>query len=112
VKNPMAPNIVLTIVLFAAVAAVALRAVARRPAPPEAPRTGPAPVTVMTGQSQPPPAAATGTHDGAGGEMARPPAPPGRLVSTVDQAQNIFHELHAYGRSTFCTVCDSQYASA
>jgi hypothetical protein len=103
----MAPNMVLAIVLFAAVAAVALRAVARRPEPLEAPGTGPAPVTVMTGQSQP--AVATGTHYGAGGEMARPPAPPGRLVSAVDQAQHIFHELHPYGRNTFCTVCESQY---
>ena len=111
-KNPMAPNIVLTIALFAAVAAVALRAVARRPEPPEAPGSGPAPVTVMTGQSQPQAAVGTGTHDGAGGEMARPPAPPSRLISAVDQAQHIFHELHPYGRNTFCTVCDSQYGSA
>ena len=108
-KNPLAPHIVLTIALFAAVAAVALRAVARRP---EAPGTGPAPVTVMTGQSQPQPAVATGTHDGAGGVTARPPAPPSRLVRSVDQAQHVFHELHPYGRSTFCTVCDSQYGSA
>jgi hypothetical protein len=86
VKNPMAPNIVMTIVLFAAVAAVALRTVARRPEP-GALGTGPAQVTVMTGQSQPPPA-------------------------VVDQAQYIFHELHPYGRNTSCTVCDSQYESA
>jgi hypothetical protein len=110
--NPMAPNIVLAIVLFAAVAAVALRAVARRPEPPEAPGIGPAPVTVMAGQSQPQPAVATCTHDGAGGEMARPSAPPGRPVSAIDQAQHIFHELHPYGRNTFCTVCDSQFGPA
>src|SRR5215472_15491428 len=108
----MAPNIVLTIALFAAVAAVALRAVVRRPEPPAAPGTGPAPVAVMSGQSQPQPAVAPGTHDGAGGEMARPPAPPSRLVRAVDQAQHIFHELHPSGRSTFCTVCDTQYGSA
>jgi hypothetical protein len=112
VKNPMAPNIVLTIVLFAAVAAAALRAVARRPELREAPGTGLAPVTVMTGQGQPQPAAATGTHDGAGGAMTRPLASPGRLVRAGDQAQHIFHELHPYGRNTFCTVCDSQYGSA
>jgi hypothetical protein len=113
-KNPMAPNIVLAIVLFAAVAAVALRAVARRPGPPEAPGTAGAPVTVMAGQSQsqPQPAVTADTHDGAGGEMARPPAPPGRPASAADQAQHIFHELHADGRNTFCTVCDSQYGSA
>jgi hypothetical protein len=111
-KNPMAPNMVLAIVVFAAVAAVALRAAARRPEPPEALGTGPAPVTVMAGQSQPRPAVTTGTHDGAGGEMARRPASPGRPASAVDQAQHIFHELHAYGRNTSCTVCDSQYGSA
>ena len=111
-KNPLAPNIVLAIVLLAAVAAAALRAVARRPGPPEARGTGPAPLPVMTGQSQWQPAVTTGTHDGAGGEMARPPTPPGRLVSAVDQAQHILHELHPYGRTTFCTVCGSQYGSA
>src|SRR5215471_10206571 len=109
----MAPKIPLAFVLLA-VAAVALRAAARPPEPPEAPGTGPAPVTVMAGQSrsQPQPAATTGTHDGTGGELARPPAPPGRPASAVDQAQQIFHELHADGRQTFCAVCDSQYGSA
>jgi hypothetical protein len=113
-KNLMAPNVPLALVLLAAVAAVALRAAARRPEPPEPPGTGPAPVTVMAGQSQsqPQPAVITGTHDGTGGEMARPPAPPGRPASAVDQAQHIFHELHADGRNAFCAVCDSQYGSA
>lgn len=110
-KNLMAQNIPLAIVLFAAVAAVAFRAAARRP---DAPGTGPALVTVMAGQSQSQPqvALATGTHDGTGGEMARPPAPPGRPASAVDQAQHIFHELHADGRHALCAVCDSQYGSA
>jgi hypothetical protein len=78
-KNLMAPNIPLALVLLAAVAAVALRAVARRP---EAPGTAPAPVTVIAGQrqSQPQPAVTTGRHDSTGGEMARPPAHPGRPV--------------------------------
>jgi hypothetical protein len=113
-KNPMAPNIVAAIVIFAAVAAVALRAAARRPEPPEAPGTGLAPVTVMIGQSQSPPqpAVTTGAHHGAGGDMARPPIPPGRPASVVDQAQHILHELHANGRNTFCAVCDNQYESA
>ena len=113
-KNLMAPNVPLALVLLAAVAAVALRAAARRPEPPEPPGTGPAPVTVMAGQSQsqPQPAVITGTHDGTGGEMARPPAPRGRPASAVDQAQHIFHELHADGRNAFCAVCDSQYGSA
>jgi hypothetical protein len=108
-KNLMAPNIPLALVLLAAVAAVALRAAARRP---EAP--GPAPVTVIASQrrSQPQPAVATGRHDGAGGELARPPAHPGRPANAVDQAQHIFHELHADGRHTSCAVCDSQYGAA
>src|SRR5262245_48577405 len=110
----MAPNIPLAIVAFAAVAAIVLRAAARRPEPPEAPGTRPAPVTVMAGQSQsqPQPAVTTATHDGTGGETARPAAPPGRPASAVDQAQHIFHELHADGRNTFCAVCDSRYGSA
>ena len=110
-KNLMAPNIPLALVLLAAVAAVALRAVTRRPAPPEAPGTAPAPVTVIAGrgQSQPQPAIPASRHDGTGGEMARPPAHPGRPANAIDQAQHIFHELHADGRHTSCTVCDSHY---
>jgi hypothetical protein len=110
-RNLMAPNIPLALVLLAAVAAVALRAVARRP---EAPGTAPAPVTVIVGQrqSQPQPAVTTGRHDGTGGEIARPPAHPGRPANAVDQAQHIFHELHADGRHSSCAVCDSQYGAA
>jgi hypothetical protein len=109
-KNLMAPNIPLALVLLA-VAAVALRAVARRP---EAPGTAPAPVTVIAGQrqSQPQPADTTGRHAGTGGEMARPSAHPGRPANAVDQAQRIFHELHADGRHTSCAICDSQYGAA
>ena len=107
-RNLMAPNIPLALLLLAAVAAVALRAVARRSG---APGTAPAPVTVIAGQrqSQPQPAVTTGRHDGTGGEMARPPAHPGRPANAIDQAQHIFHELHADGRHTSCTVCDSHY---
>ena len=109
-KNLMAPNIPLALVLLAAVAAVALRAMTRRP---EAPGAAPAPVTVRAGQrqSQPQPAVTTGRHDGTGGEVARAPAPPGRPVSAVDHARHIFHELHADGRHSCCTVCDSQYGA-
>ena len=108
-KNAMAPNIPLALILFTALAAVALRAAARRP---EAP--GPAPVTVIAGHSQghPRPAVTAERHDGTGGEMASPPAPPGRPASAVDQAQRVFHELHANGRHTFCAVCDSHYRAA
>ena len=110
-KNLMAPNVPLALVLLA-VAAVALRAAARRPGPPETPGTGPAPVTVMAGQSQPRPAGTTGEHDGTVGELARAPAPPGRPASAVDQARHIFHELHADGRHTSCAVCDGHYGAA
>jgi hypothetical protein len=111
-KNLMAPNVPLALVLLG-VAAVVLRAVARRPGPPEAPGTGPAPVTVTAGQSQrrPRPAVITGRHDGTGGAMARAPAPRGRPASAVDQARHVFHELHAAGRHTCCTVCDSRYGA-
>src|SRR5215472_15447197 len=107
-KNLMAPKIPLALVLLAAVAAVALRAVARRPVP----GTAPAPVVVIAGQSQPQLALTTGRHNGTGGEMARPPAHPGRQAQAVDQAQHIFHELHADGRNPSCAVCDSQYGAA
>ena len=109
-KNLMAPNVPLALVLLA-VAAVALRAAARRPGPPEAPGTGPAPVPVTAGQSRPRPAVIPGGHDRTGGELARAPAPPGRPVSAVDHARHIFHELHADGRHSFCTVCESQYGA-
>jgi len=110
-RNPMAPSIPLALVLVAAVAAVALRAVARRP---EAPGTAPAPATAITGQrqSQPQPAVTTSGHDGTGGDMARPPAHPGRPAHAVDQARHIFHELHADRRHPSCAVCDSQYGAA
>ena len=113
-RNLMAPNIPLALVLVAAVAAVALRAAARRPEPPESPGTAAAPVTVIAGQrqSQPHPAVTTGRHDTTGGEMARPPAHPGRPANAVDQARRIFHELHADGRHASCGVCDSQYGAA
>jgi hypothetical protein len=99
----MAPNVPLATVVFAAVAAVALRAAARRSKPPQAPGTRPAPVTVMAGQSQSQPqtAVTTGTHDGTRGELARPPAPCGRPASAVDQAQHIFPELHPMGATLF-----------
>jgi hypothetical protein len=108
-KNLMMPNIPLALILSAALAAVALRAAARRP---EAP--GPAPVTVIASQSQgqPQPAVTAEKHHGTAGEMAGPPAPPGRPASAVDQAQRVFHELHADGRHTCCAICDSHYRAA
>src|SRR5262249_44013047 len=107
-KNQMTPNILLAVVLLA-VGAVARRAAARRPEPQGVHGTRPAPITVTAGETQSRPAAAIGTHDGTGHEMARPPAPRARPAITVDQAQDIFHDLHAEGRNTLCAVCDSQY---
>jgi hypothetical protein len=37
---------------------------------------------------------------------------PGRSARSVEQAQHVFHELHADGRNALCVVCDSQYGSA
>jgi hypothetical protein len=113
-KVSMAPTIPLTTVLLAALAAVVLRVTTRRPEPGQVPGTEPAPVTVTAGESerQPWPGMAAGTHDGAGREVTRPPALPGRPAGAVGRAQHIFHELHADGRNTLCAVCDSWYRSA
>jgi hypothetical protein len=85
-NNQVASKVSVAIVLFAAVATVALRAAARRPVP----RTEPAPVMVTAG----------------------PPGPPGRPAGVVEQTQHVFHELHADGCNAFCAVCDGQYGSA
>jgi hypothetical protein len=97
-KNTLAPGIPLAIVLSAAVATVALRAAARRQQPRRLPGAEPEPVTATADESQPWPPG--------------PPGSPGRPSSTVEQMQYVFHELHPYGRSALCAVCDSQYRSA
>jgi hypothetical protein len=108
-KNQMAPNILLVIVFLAAVGAVARRAAARRPEPQGVHGARPAPITLTAGEIQSRPAAAIGTHNGTGHEMAKPPVSRGRPAITLEQAQYIFHDLHAEGRNTLCAVCDSQY---
>lgn len=87
-KNLMTPNMTLAIVLLTAMAAVALRAAARRPESRWAPGAGSAPIAVRTSGS------------------------PARPASAVEQMQDIFHELHAAGRNAACTVCDSHYLPA
>ena len=87
-KNQMAPAISVAIVLFAAVATVALRAAARRPEPRPVPGTDHAPVTVTADESRP------------------------RSASAVEQMQHVFHELHPDGRHALCAVCDGQYQCA
>jgi hypothetical protein len=89
VKNPMAPNIPLAIVLFAVLAAVALRAASRRPKPRWVAGTQTPPFTVAADKG-----------------------PTGCRASAVEQMQHAFHELHASGRHAVCAVCDSQYSSA
>ena len=82
-KNQMAPAISVAIVLFAAVATVALRAAGRRREPRSLPGTEPEPVSVTADESRPP--------------------------SAVEQMQHVFHELHANGRNALCAICDGQY---
>jgi len=84
-KNTMAPGIPLAIVLFAAVATVALRAASRRQEPRWLPGTEPEPVTADESRPRPPP-------------------------SAVEQMQDVFHELHPDGRNALCAVCDGQLA--
>jgi hypothetical protein len=110
--SPMAPGIPLAIAVVAALVVAALRAAARRPGSPGVPSTRPAPVTVTADQRPPRPTVTTGTHDRAVRQRARPPRPPGRPPRAVEQAQHIFHELHADGRNALCVVCDSQYGPA
>jgi hypothetical protein len=87
VKNPIPPNIPLAIVLFAAVAAAALRAASRRPKPRWVAGTQTPPFTVTADER-----------------------PTGGQTSTAEQMQHTFHELHASGRHAVCEVCDSQYS--
>ena len=108
-KGWMAPNIPLTIIVFAALAAAMLRATVRRPEPGRVPGTKAAPVTVTADESRPRPAVTACTWDGGGHTMIGPPGPPGRPESAVDQMQHVFHELHADGRNALCVVCDGRY---
>ena len=110
-KEWMAPNIPLTVVVVTALAAIALRAAARRAEPGQAPGGQPAPVTVTAAQSQPSGVTAI-AHHGDGREAARPPALPGPPAIAAGRAQHIFHELHPQGRNAVCVVCDGQYRSA
>ena len=109
--NPMAPGIPLAIAVVAALVLAALRAAARRTGSPGVPGTRPAPVTVTADQSRPRPAVTTGAHDRAVRQRSRPPRPAGRSPRAVEQAQHIFHELHADGRNALCVVCDGRYRS-
>jgi hypothetical protein len=108
-KTRMPLDILLAVVISAAVSAVALRAAARRPKPRGVLGTEPAPVMATAHDSGPQPAATAGTRDIAGHAMAEPPGAAGRPDSSHEQVESIFHELHADGRNALCGVCDSQY---
>ncbi len=110
-KTPMPPDIPLAIVISAAVAAVALRAAARRPEPPWMPGTEPAPVAATTDDNGSGLRAAvtTAMHATAGHGLAKPAGTPGRPDSAGEQMEHIFHELHADGRNALCGICNSQY---
>ena len=77
-KNTMVRGIPLAIVLFAAVATVALRRQGSR----SLPGTEPEPVSVTADETRPP--------------------------SAAEQMQYVFHELHPDGRNALCSVCDGQ----
>jgi hypothetical protein len=108
-KTRMPPDILLAIVVSAAVAVVALRAAARRAEPRWMLGIDPAPVTATADNGRPQSAVTTGLHDIAGQGMVKPPGTSRRPDSAVEQAESIFHELHADGRNALCGVCDSQY---
>jgi hypothetical protein len=108
-KTRMAPDILLAVVISAAVTAVALRAAASRRGPRWILGTEPAPLTAMADHSRPQPAATSGMHDIARPAAAKPPGAPGSTDGALEQVESIFHELHADGRNALCGVCDSQY---
>ena len=84
--NRLPPNVPLAVAIFAALAAVALRAAARRP---QLRLTHPA---------------TAGTPRLAGGETAKPPRT-GRPGGSAEQMQYVFHELHADGHHALCPLC-------
>jgi hypothetical protein len=48
-------------------------------------------------------------RDTAGQEGAMLPGTLGRPDASVDQMQDVFHELHAEGRHALCEVCTDQH---
>ena len=69
-KKQTPPNIPLAVVIVAAVVAIALRAMDRRPEPQRELGAEPAPVTATANVSPPPPAVTVGVRDIAGNAMA------------------------------------------
>jgi hypothetical protein len=110
--NPMTLAIPLAIGVLAALAAAALRTAANRRGPHGVPGAGSAPVPVTADQRQPRPAATAGTHHTGVPHMARPPRTQGQPARAIEQARQIFHELHADGRNALCVVCENRYEPA
>jgi hypothetical protein len=108
-RNALPANVPLIIVIFAAGAAVALWAAARRPGPSVVLGPEPAPVTATAEDSLPRPAVIAGVHHTTGQEMAKPRGTPGRPDGSAEQTQHVFHELHAEGRHALCEVCANRY---
>jgi hypothetical protein len=104
-KNWMPPNVPLAMCILAAVAAVALRAAARRPEPVWALGTEPVPVTATAVEDRPQSTASDGLHPMAGHQTAKPSRTPGRLDGPDEQMRHVFHELHAECHHALCEVC-------
>jgi len=78
-------NIPLALIIVAAVTAVALRAEGQ--------------ATAMTANMP----------DIARHKMSKPPTISNKPDRSVEQMQDVFHELHPDGRHALCAVCDGQY---
>jgi hypothetical protein len=79
-RNGLPPNALLAIVIFAAVASVALRAAARQAADRGIPGAGSTLVTAIAEDS--------------------------RADGSAEQMQYVFHELHADGHHALCGICN------
>jgi len=107
--NRLPASVPLVIVMFAAVAAAALRAGVRRPERREVLGTEPPRVTATAEDNLPQPAVTVAVHHTAGQEGPSPPGSLGRSRASVDQMQYVFHELHGEGHHVLCEVCAHQY---
>ena len=90
-------------VIVAAVAAVALRAAARRPRPWGL--LGAEPALATAADDRPRSAATAGRHRIAGQETAKLPGTPGRPDGALERMRYVFHELHGDGHHALCEVC-------
>jgi hypothetical protein len=91
------------IVIVAAVAAVALRAAARRPKPWGLLGAEPVPAPAADDQSRS--AATADKHRIAGQETAKLPGTRSRPDGALERMRYVFHELHADGHHALCEVC-------